>query len=105
MLVFLDTEYTDVHNCDLISIGMVGEDGQQELYIERSDFRTEWCNVFVHTTVIPQLGKTGPALNRNELAACLTSWFEALPRSITIACDSIVDWKLLLDALGRFSSA
>lgn len=99
MLIFLDTEYTDPVNCDLISIGMVGEDGQNELYLERSDFRVEWCNPFVHSTVLPLLGKTGQAMDRSQLRTQVASWFLTLPRSVTIACDSITDWKLLVAAM------
>lgn len=47
MLVFLDTEFTDALDCDLISLAMVREDGQHELYLERSDYRDEWCSGFV----------------------------------------------------------
>lgn len=35
MLIFLDTEYTDSLNFDLISIGMISEDGQYEAQLER----------------------------------------------------------------------
>ena len=100
MLIFLDTEYTDPANRDLISIGMVGEDCQHELYIERSDYRLGWCNPFVHANVLPQLGNAGPALDRLQLRIAMTAWFATLPGSVTIACDSVIDWKLLLDALG-----
>lgn len=99
MLIFLDTEYTDSLNCDLISIGMVSEDGRHELYSERSDYYAEWCSSFVHAAILPQLGKAGPALDRRQLTVQLTAWFSTLPRSITIACDSFTDWELLLDAL------
>lgn len=100
MLIFLDTEYTDSLNCDLISIGMVSENGRHELYLERSDFEQQWCNSFVHAAVLPQLGSAGTALDRAQMAVQLTTWFSTLPRSITIACDSFTDWELLLDALG-----
>lgn len=99
MLIFLDTEFTDALNCDLISIGMVSEDGQYELYAERSDYQAEWCNSFVHAAVLPQLGHAGQALDRSQLAARLVEWFSTLPRSVTVACDSFTDWELLLDAL------
>src|SRR5471030_2296502 len=75
MLIFLDTEFTDFIDCDLISIGMVSEDGQHELYLERSDYRAEWCNSFVHAAVLPQLGGAGPAFDRLQLAARLVGWF------------------------------
>lgn len=99
MLVFLDTEFTDFIDCDLISIGMVSEDGQHELYLERSDYRDDWCNEFVRAAVLPLLGHTGTAVNRAELADRLTAWFATLPRNVTIACDSYTDWELLLDAI------
>ena len=38
MRLFVDTEFTDLLNCDLISIGAVSEDGKHEFYGERSDF-------------------------------------------------------------------
>jgi hypothetical protein len=100
MLVFLDTEYTDPRDIDLISIGMVTEDGQRELYLERSDYQRTWCNSFVQSTVLPQLGHRGPALDRHQLGAQLAKWLTTLPRNVVIACDSFTDWELLLDALG-----
>lgn len=100
MLIFLDTEYTDSINCDLISIGMVSEDGLHELYLERRDYERQWCNSFVHAAVIPQLENASTALDRKQVEAQLANWFSTLPRSITIACDSFTDWELLLDALG-----
>ncbi|VEB42735.1 Uncharacterised protein [Chromobacterium violaceum] len=38
MLIFLDTEYTNMADRDLISLAMVSEDGKQEIYIEIEDF-------------------------------------------------------------------
>jgi hypothetical protein len=100
MLIFLDTEFTDFIDCDLISIGMVSEDGKYEFYVERSDYLAQWCNQFVRAAVLPQLDKAGPALNRPQLTVRLLEWFATLPRNVTIACDSFTDWELLLDAMG-----
>lgn len=36
MRIFIDTEFSDLQNMDLISIGLVAEDGA-EFYAERSD--------------------------------------------------------------------
>ena len=55
MLIFLDTEYTDPIQIDLISIGIVSEDGSVEFYAERSDYRTDDCNAFVNSVVLPLL--------------------------------------------------
>jgi len=38
MLIFLDIEFTDFVDCELISIGMVSEDGKHVLYLEVQDF-------------------------------------------------------------------
>lgn len=99
MLIFLDTEYTDALDCDLISIGMISEDGEFVLYAERSDYCADWCNSFVHAAVLPQLGHAGPALDRPKLGGTLIEWFATLPSSVTVACDSYTDWELLLDAM------
>lgn len=99
MLIFLDTEFTDFIDCDLISIGMVSEDGRYQLYLERSDYRNDWCSDFVHAAVLPQLGQFSAAVTRAELAKQLIEWFSTLPCSVTIACDSYTDLELLLDAL------
>jgi hypothetical protein len=99
MLIFLDTEFTDFIDCDLISIGMVSEDGHYQLYLERSDYRKDWCSDFVHAAVLPQLGQLSAAVTRAELANQLKEWFTTLPHSVTIACDSYTDLELLLDAL------
>lgn len=100
MLLFLDTEYTDPLNIDLISLGLVSEDGKNEFYYERTDFKKDWRNGFVRTAVLPQIGQwTDLRADRTELRTRLATWFATLPRSVTIACDSYTDWELLLDAL------
>lgn len=58
-----------------------------------------WYNSFVQAAVLPKLGKAGPAVDQEELAKRLSSWFSTLPNSVTIACDNYKDWELLLDAL------
>lgn len=98
MLVFLDTEYTDPLQIDLISIGMVSEDGKHVFYCERSDFDDSLCNGFVRTAVLPLLEKAELA-DRAGLRQRLIAWFAQLPRSATIGCDSFTDYELLLDAL------
>jgi hypothetical protein len=98
MLLFLDTEYTDPLQIDLISIGLVSEDGKHEFYCERSDFDEGLCNGFVRSAVLPLL-QGERAADRAGLRRQLTAWFAQLPRSVTIGCDSFTDYELLLDAL------
>lgn len=99
MFLFLDTEFTDLLDCDLISVGMVSLDGQHSLYLERSDYRADWCSAFVQAAVLPQLGHVA-AVDRAELAERLAAWFASLPPGVVVACDNQVDWELLLDAMG-----
>ncbi|MCX9156489.1 DUF4325 domain-containing protein [Niveibacterium sp. 24ML] len=102
MLVFLDTEFTDFIDCELISIGIVSEDGQHVFYAERNDYRREWESDFVRLAVLPQLGQQPAAIcNRDELQTRLWAWFESLPGRVQIACDSQHDQDLLWDAFGE----
>ncbi|WP_233201165.1 hypothetical protein, partial [Chromobacterium alticapitis] len=92
MLLFLDTEFTDFTERELISIGMVSEDGQHELYLEIQDFDRDKCNSFVRQVVWTELGQIhGTTIKRSEVAEHLRRWFVTLPRSVEIACDSQYD--------------
>lgn len=53
---FVDTEFTDFIDCQLISVAIVGEDGR-EFYGERTDFELSACSEFVRAAVLPQLGQ------------------------------------------------
>lgn len=53
---FIDTEFTDFNDSQLISVAIVGEDGC-EFYGERSDFERPQCSDFVRDVVLPQLGQ------------------------------------------------
>lgn len=100
MIVFLDTEYTDPIQIDLISIGMVSEDGRAEFYTERDDYRADDCNAFVKSAVLPLLdAPPANVVSRDELATRLLEWFATLPRRIIIGCDDRTDYELLIDAL------
>jgi hypothetical protein len=67
MLIFLDTEFTSFDHPELISMGLVGEDGR-EFYAERTDYQRDACSDFVLETVLPLLGRVpGAACSRSEL--------------------------------------
>jgi hypothetical protein len=102
MLVFLDTEFTDFVRPDLISIGLVAEDGR-EFYAERTDYYTTRCNEFVRETVQPLLGRVpGAACSSSELTARVRHWFGQLVEPATVIYDYEWDWRLLAVAmLGR----
>jgi len=98
MRIFVDTEFTDFVQIDLISIALVSEDGR-EFYAERNDYRAEDCSDFVREAVLPLLGRIeGATCNRPELTQRLRAWFEELPEPATLLFDYFADWELLADA-------
>lgn len=100
MLIFLDTEFTDFIDCELISIGMVSEDGKHALYLEVQDFDRSKCNAFVQSAVWGRLGQIdGAIVHKVDVQGRLRDWFASLPRSVTIASDSQHDRDLLADVL------
>lgn len=100
MLLFLDTEFTDFIDIDLISIGLVSEDGSATFYAERNDYRREAASDFVRDAVLPQLGQQPEnSCSREELTRRLYEWLQGFPGAVQIACDSTHDRDLLWDAL------
>ena len=74
MRLFVDTEFTDFIDCDLISIGIVSED-EREFYAERSDVDLSRCGDFARAAVLPQLGRE-PAIvgTEQDISAALQKW-------------------------------
>lgn len=102
MMLFVDTQYTDLNDGELISIGMVSKNLKHEFYAERIGFNLEACSESLKTQVIPLLGKTPNAqLTEAQLAERMHAWFETLPKKITLAGNSLVDLNLVREALGR----
>lgn len=102
MLIFIDTEFTDFIDCELISIGMVSEDGQHEFYAEVSNFDQSKSNVFVQEGILPMLGAVPAAVcTKAELRERLWNWFATLPWHVKLAADSVHDQDLLWDAFGE----
>lgn len=99
MLIFLDTEFTDFIDCELISIAMVTVDGAQRFYLEVEDFRREACNAFVQAAVWVHLGKLQDAgTPKAEVEPRIQSWLAQFDEVI-LACDSQFDLDLLADVL------
>lgn len=96
MLLFLDTEFTDFTNVDLISIGLVSEDQKHEFYVEINDHVAEWRSQFVIDTVMPLLDLPTHGLSHNTASYDLVDWITSLPeKDILIACDYPGDWFLM----------
>lgn len=103
MKIFFDTEFTGLTSEPrLLSIGMVGEDGQ-ELYIELTDGWTDaMCSPWVRVNVIPMLGK-GEQLSRREAGRRIAAWLALQGTDPCLLGDTDYDTVLLtqlMDACG-----
>jgi hypothetical protein len=104
MRLYLDTEFTDFTNSELISIGIVDENGR-EFYAERNDFQRELCSDFVRETVLPLLGQypSGIIGTKRHIAYRLSQWLEEYrewEEGATICVDYQTDWDLFVDLMG-----
>lgn len=92
MLIFFDTEFTDLcPSAKLISIGCIAEDGR-EFYAESAEFRLDECSDFVRENVIPLLDSQPTELH--QISEKLRSWLTGIGEPITLVCDSETwDWR------------
>jgi hypothetical protein len=101
--LYVDTEFTDFLDCDLISVALVADDGR-EFYGERSDFDRQICSEFVRAAVLSQLGQFPyRVFTREALRAELLTWldqFAGEPERL-LCVDYAGDWELLLDLVGE----
>jgi hypothetical protein len=92
MLLFVDTEFTDLIDTELISIGIVSEDGQ-EFYAECSEFNLARCSDFVKAAVLPLLGRDSPFVGTEEqLSAALKNWISQFDQ-IEVLVDYSADFE------------
>lgn len=99
--VFIDTEFTDFKDCDLISLGMVAETGQ-EFYLENAEYEKKWASQFVRQHVLPLCNFQKSGVKRLTLAARAWEWLEELPcDNVQIMIDYKGDWELLIELLSE----
>jgi len=98
--IFVDTEFTDFVDSQLISLGMVSERGA-EFYVE-VPYSLEACSDFVRETVLPLLGQIPDAYCAlADLPEKILNWFEVVreDEEIEVCFDYQKDWDLLIHAL------
>lgn len=90
MLVFFDTEFTDLSlDPRLISIGLVSEDESHKFYAELSDTNySSCCAPFVHEFVLPHLQGGNVLMTMDELTLRLGNWIESFEYPVQLATDS-----------------
>ncbi|HEX8957558.1 MAG TPA: hypothetical protein VF798_14855 [Burkholderiaceae bacterium] len=102
MLIFIDTEFTDFRNPQLISIALVSDCGEHEFYAELR-YDRERCNDFVVETVLPLLGEpAGAVCESHELTQRLSIWLAQFEGrgEVAICYDFGGDWRFFCAALG-----
>jgi hypothetical protein len=84
---FLATEFTDSPQCELISLALVGENGD-ECHGARTGFDPALCSDFVRTVLLPQLGRFEErAMPLAALRDALRAWLATVPRdSAPVLC-------------------
>lgn len=106
MNVFVDTEFTCFEEAtrELISLGLVSEDGKHEFYVEITDHNADFRSDYVEKVIIPMLdfdkyGKTYPWACQD-----LKDWIDTLPEDVdevNFIVDYVGDWSLMLPMLER----
>lgn len=95
MLIFFDTEFTDLHSdARLISIGLVSEQGGHLFYAELLDtYRLSDCGDFTRDEVLPLLEGGTVVMAMSELSARLATWLASFDEPVILATDSLAwDW-------------
>ena len=97
-LIFIDTEFTDFQQPELISIALVMENGEH-FYAECQDFSKAACSDFVVETILPLLNRTHSSVvgKTPDIAEKAIAWLrERAPAGFTLAFDYIGDYELFL---------
>ena len=102
MRLFLDTEFTDFTDPEMISIGIVDENGR-EFYAESTSFRREACSEFVVETILPLLGQSNSIVGTQQhIAGQLERWLEQYRDVGAVICvDYYTDWYLFQGLLSQ----
>lgn len=101
LLLFLDTEFTDFKDIDLISIGIVSQD-LHEFYAENAEYDYSKCNDFVKSEVVTKLQGGEYKMLYGLLKEKLQLWLSDLLEeyaTVLFVFDYSGDWFLLGELL------
>ena len=100
MLVFIDTEFTDFINIEMISLGMINEQGDQEFYVEINDYDRNKESDFVRAGIVPMLDHSKYGRSKQQAALDAAAWIESLnANEVIFVADYSSDFMLLQDLL------
>jgi len=101
MFYFVDTEFTDFIETELMSIGIVSEDGKHEFYAEVNSYTPEARSQFVIDVVVPLMEPAKYGRPYKRVASDLAYWINELPEgNITFVFDYIGDFQLMNELFG-----
>lgn len=103
MRVYLDTEFTQFTHPNLISIGLVADNGR-EFYAVLKSFPLHKCSVFVREVVLPIIEHwPSTTLDRSELRQSLKQWLNEAAEPLEIVCDFATDADLLIELIDGYT--
>lgn len=97
MLLFLDCEWADINDAELVSLALVGEDPSRVFYAERGSLPVG-APPFVQEVVYPLLERGAAALTDLQFAQALRDFLSSIGNP-TVVADYRVDFELLRFAL------
>jgi hypothetical protein len=104
LLIFMDTEFTNLDSLslpDLISIGLVAENGQSFCAELRSSCEDDGCSNFTKAEVLPLLEGGDFLMPKQTARRRIISWIDSFPRQVRIVVDSQYDWELMVELLSN----
>ena len=99
MILFIDTEFTDFKDSELISLGLVSECGQHEFYVEIIDYPANKQSEFVKDNIVPLLDHEKFGMLRRPAEAALKDWINHLPAGEIVV---VADYYMDLELFGEF---
>lgn len=81
MFLFFDTEFSDFKFMDLLSIGIISEDGNYNFYAEIEDCPKINCSDFVKKVVFPLMNLKEHGAPYQDVANNLTTWLNSIPNN------------------------
>lgn len=92
--IFLDTEFSCFKKPEIISVGLVADNGK-EFYGETADF-LQSASPWVIENVVPHLNVDKLGKSADDLGNAVTKWLSEFEEPITIVCDYDADIDMLL---------
>ena len=97
-LIFIDTEFTNFVDPQLISIGLIHERGDRNFYREVAPLPNGMSD-FVRGVVLPLLQGGDYSRTRTEIIVALHDWVAGIPGPQHIVCDYYTDFELFADLM------